>query len=71
MPFSLMFSSVDELLNEIGGDHSAAAIQMDAVGVKAPAVQLGDFVGAFAQHENAEGVAVEGKESEGGERATG
>src|ERR1700758_284082 len=64
-PVNLMVSSIDEVLNEIGGNHSAATVQVDTVGVKAPAIRLGDLVGALAQQEDAEGIAVEGKKSEG------
>jgi hypothetical protein len=43
---------------------------MDAVGVKAPTVKLGDLVGTFAQYQNTEGVTIERKESEARARAT-
>jgi hypothetical protein len=43
---------------------------MDAVGVKAPAIDPGDFVGAFAQHQSAESIAIERKKHELRESAT-
>jgi hypothetical protein len=54
--------TVEEFLNEIGHDHSAAAVQMNAVGVKAPAIPLGDLVETLVQHTNTEGITIEGKE---------
>ncbi len=56
-------SSVKEFLNEIGYNHAAAAIQMNAVRVKAPTIHLGDLIGTFVQGQNTEGVTIKREES--------
>jgi hypothetical protein len=44
---------------------------MNAVGVKAPAIHLGHLIRTLVQHEDAEGVTIERKESKARESATG
>src|SRR6202011_1661297 len=63
-------SSVDKFLNEIGHDHSAPAVEMNAVGVKAPAIHLGNLIRTLVQHQNTESVTIKRKESEGRKGAT-
>jgi hypothetical protein len=62
--------SVEKFLNEIGHDHSTAAVQMNAIAVKAPATHLGDLVGTLTKNENPEGVTIERKKSETREGTT-
>jgi hypothetical protein len=62
---------LNELLDEIGNDQPTSAIEMDAVRVEAPAIDLGDFVRALAQHQSAEGITIEGKKPKLCESATG
>src|ERR1700736_4393235 len=64
-------SSVDEFLNEIGYDHPAPAVEMNAVGVKAPAIHLGDLIRTLVQHHNTESVTIKRKESKACKGATG
>ena len=63
-------SSVNEFLNEIGRNHSSAAVQMNSVSVKEPSVHSGNFVGASTKNECAQSVAVQGKESKRSQRAS-
>src|SRR5579859_4355572 len=63
--------SVNELLDEIGSDYPATAVQMNAVAVKVPAVHLRNIVGTLTQNDNAEGFAIERKKSKGCERTSG
>jgi hypothetical protein len=59
-----------KVLNEICHDHPATAVQMNTVGVKAPAIHLGDLVGTLFQHKNAKGVMIERKKSKAREGTT-
>jgi hypothetical protein len=52
-------SFVEESLNEICSEHSAAAVQMNAIGVKAPAIHLGHLIRALVQREDSESVTIE------------
>jgi hypothetical protein len=62
--------SIDDLLYEIGHDHSAAALAMNAVRVNTPAVQKGDLAQALSHDKNTEVVTIERQESEAREGAT-
>jgi len=55
--------SINELLDEIGRDYSATAVQMNTVTVKAPAVQLRNFVRSLTQNDDAESIAIKRKKS--------
>jgi hypothetical protein len=63
-------SFLDKLLDKIRNNQSTSAIEMNAVGVKVPAIDPGDFVRAFAQHQCAESIAIERKKPELRESAT-
>ena len=56
-----VLSSLNEFFDKISNDQSTSTIEMDAVRMKAPAIDLGDFVGASAQHQSAESIAIERK----------
>jgi transketolase C-terminal domain/subunit len=58
LSFGPFLSFLNEFLDKIGNDQSTSAIEMNAVGVKAPTIDPGDFVGAFAQHQSAESIAI-------------
>jgi hypothetical protein len=45
--FGPFLSSLNEFFDKISSDQSTSTIEMDAVGVKAPAIDPGDFVGAL------------------------
>src|SRR5690349_21624665 len=56
-------SFLDKLLDKIRNNQSTSAIQMNAVCVKTPAVESGDFVGALAQHQSADSITIERKKT--------
>jgi len=62
--------SLYELLDKIGNDQSTSAIEVDAVRVKAPAIDPGDFVRALAQHQSAKSITIERKKRKLRESAT-
>ena len=47
LSFGPFLSSLNEFFDKISNDQSTSTIEMDAVGVKAPAIDPGDFVGGF------------------------
>ena len=62
--FRPCLSSLNEFLDKVGNHQSTSTIEMDAVAVKAPAIDPGDFVGALVQHQSAESIAIERKKPE-------
>src|SRR5262245_50643120 len=60
---------VEELLNQIGQNLTATAVEVNTVAMKLPTVESPDLIVALAQDKLPEHVAIEWQEVEPGERA--
>ncbi len=54
-------STIDELLDEVGDNSPAGAVQVYAIAMKVPSIQTGDVVWTLTKHQRTEGVTVHGK----------